>query len=197
MRKYLLATVALAGMALSVPNAQAAAILIATIAGNDCSGVFGTGANCTTSGTFNGTPLNSSPIMAKFDLNDNGGITSVLTGAAFPSITGSEFNLTLGATGFISYSYTPGVGDPLIQYVAVKGGNQGFNLFAVGGSVGESNLFTPTTGNSNNRAGVSHITFYDTAVPRPPVSVPEPASMLLFGAGLLGLGLVRRARNAA
>ena len=195
MRKLLLATMALAGMALSVPNAQAAAILIATISGNDCSGVFGTGANCTTSGTFNGTPLNSSPIMAKFDYGNDGSISSVLTGAAFPSITGSEFNLTLGATGFISYTYAPGVGDPLIQYVAVKGSNS-FNLFAVGGSFGESNLFTPIN-NGGNRAGVSHITFYDTAGPTPLVSVPEPASMLLFGAGLLGLGLVRRARNAA
>ena len=194
MRKFLLATVAVAGFALPMSGAQAAAFLIATIDGNDCSGVFGTGANCTTSGTFNGTPLNNSPIMAKFDYNDSGSVSSVLTGAAFPSITGSEFNLTLGANGFISYTYTPGAGDPLIQYIAVKGGNS-FNLFAVAGSFAESNLFTPTTGNSGNRAGVSHITFYDTALP-PVVTVPEPMSLALFGAGLLGLGLVRRRNNA-
>jgi hypothetical protein len=148
--------------------------------------VFGTGANCTTSGTFNGTPLNNSPIMAKFDYNDSGSVSSVLTGAAFPSITGSEFNLTLGANGFISYTYTPGAGDPLIQYIAVKGGNS-FNLFAVAGSFAESNLFTPTTATAGNRAGVSHITFYDTALP-PGGHRAEPMSLALFGAGLLGLG---------
>lgn len=186
MRKLLLATVAAAGVALSFPAAQAAAILIATISGNDCSGVFGTGANCTTSGTFNGTPLNSSPLIAK--LNPNGSVDQL---GLFPSITGSELSLTLGAQGVVSYTYNPTGADPLIQYVAVKGGDF-FNLFAVGGSNFET-LFAPLNPNGNLN-GVSHVSFYDTSLPNPPVTVPEPASLLLFGAGLLGLSIAKRRR---
>ena len=186
MRKLLLATVAAAGVALSLPAAQAAAILIATISGNDCSGVFGTGANCTTSGTFNGTPLNSSPLIAK--LNTDGPVELGL----FPSITGSELSLTYGAQGFVSYTYNPFGADPLIQYVAVKGGNF-FNLFAVGGSNSET-LFAPDNPRNDGLFDVSHVSFYDTSLPNPPVTVPEPASLLLFGAGLLGLSIAKRRR---
>ena len=187
MRKLLLATVAAAGVALSLSAAQAAAILIATIPGNDCSGVFGTGANCTTSGTFNGTPLNSSPLIAK--LNPNGSVDQL---GLFPSITGSELSLTLGAQGVVSYTYNPTGADPLIQYVAVKGGDF-FNLFAVGGSNSES-LFAPTNPSNGKFYGVSHVSFYDTSLRNPPVTVPEPASLLLFGAGLLGLSIAKRRR---
>ena len=187
MRKLLLATVAAAGVALSLSAAQAAAILIATIPGNDCSGVFGTGANCTTSGTFNGTPLNSSPLIAK--LNPNGSVDQL---GLFPSITGSELSLTLGTEGVVSYTYNPFGADPLIQYVAVKGGNF-FNLFAVGGSNSES-LFAPTNPSNGKFYGVSHVSFYDTSLRNPPVTVPEPASLLLFGAGLLGLSIAKRRR---
>jgi hypothetical protein len=188
MKKLLLATVAVTGMAVAAPQADAA-ILIATISGNDCVGVFGGtgGTECITSGTFNGTPLNQTPLIAKFDFTGNT-ITATRTGVFFPSITGSEFQLSGAASGTITYTYTPGVGDPLIQYVAVKGGDE-FNLFAVGGA-GTDTVFAPL--NNGVPREVSHISFYDTSVPTPPNPVPEPASLLLFGAGLLGLGVARR-----
>jgi hypothetical protein len=74
----------------------------------------------------------------------------------------------------------------------VKGGND-FNLFAVGGA-GTDTVFAPLNNQGNPRE-VSHISFYDTSLP--PVTVPEPMSLALFGAGLLGLGVARRARRQA
>ncbi|MCW8087491.1 PEP-CTERM sorting domain-containing protein [Sabulicella glaciei] len=183
MRKLLLATVALVGVALAAPGAQAA--LIATIEGNACAGEFGTPPNCVTSGTYNGVTLNQTPLIAKFDFNENG-IVTAFTPGIFPTIDGWEFSFAFGpgGTGDATYTYTPGAGDPLLQYVAVKGGPN-FNLFTTPGS-GSDTVFTPTNPGGNLR-GLSNISFYDTLVP-----VPAPAGLMLLGAGLLGLGLMRR-----
>jgi hypothetical protein len=113
-------------------------------------------------------------------------------GHFLPVHTGSEFQLSGAASGTITYTYTPTGQDPLIQYVAVKGGND-FNLFAVGGA-GTDTVFAPLNNQGNPRE-VSHISFYDTSLL--PVTVPEPMSLALFGAGLLGLGVARRARRQA
>jgi hypothetical protein len=193
MRKILLATEALAGTVLSLPGAQAAT-LIATIPGNDCAGVFGSGANCVTTGTFNNVTLVQTPLIAKFDFNENtGAITATTIGAQFVGIvTGAEFTFSGQTTGTLTYTYTPTGQDPLITYVAAKGGPN-FNLFST--NLNTDTVFTPANG-GGNRPAFSHISFYDTSV-SPPVTVPEPMSLALFGAGLLGLGVARRARRQA
>ena len=166
------ATVMLAG----AMSHQADAALIATIDGNDCSGVFGQG--------FGNCAYNGSPIIIKFN---TGGAVEINT-ALFPTITGAEFSFSPTASG--TWTYTPGAGDPVITAYVAKGGNS-FIVFSNDGDPNSGVWLTPNN-NGGNQAGLSHLSFYDT---RGSVGVPEPASMLIFGAALLGLGAAARRRK--
>lgn len=186
----------------AVPAAQGSTLL-ATIAGNDCAGVFktvpeanGSGfANCVARFPLTGRPsqIAPTPVMIKFDFDGSGNITQTsINSVLFPSIDGSEFSFTfgLGGTGTGTWTYTPGPGDPAITAFVAKGG-PGFNLFS---STGNSGAWTTPINPSNGRPfGLSHLTFYDTTV-TPPEEMPEPASLALLGAGLFGLGFAARRR---
>jgi hypothetical protein len=163
-------TLALAG------QARAESFLIATIAGNDCSGVFGTGfSNCAIPGTYD---PNTSPVIIKF--NPDGTVNEV-NSALFPTISGSEFSFTFGPGNTGSWNYTPGAGDPatLVSFFVAKGGDA-FNLFSVD-SNGPNAWFTPANG-SDQGAGLSHLTFYEGGTDS---VVPEPGTWLLVGSGLM------------
>ncbi len=165
-----------------------------TFAGNDCGTVFnpGTGfGDCRIPGNID---PDESPIIIKFNYTNGMPGLVEINSELFPSINGGEFVIVLlgdGGTG-IDWTYTPGPGDPGITYWVAKGGPS-FNLFTddSGGAVTTGTWFTPLVGNSQdpNPSALSHISFYDTGGGG---NVPEPGTLLLAGAALAALGMMRR-----
>jgi hypothetical protein len=182
-----------------------------TLQGNDCAGVFGGtgGTECTIPSEYG----DESPIIIKFNTFDGDGVEFPsppdvlieINSARFASITGNEFTFDCDNSGCTSgtWFYTPDSDDPVISFYVAKGGDQ-FNLFSISGVPNngpqQGTWFTPTgCGNSNSivaqPCGLSHISFYDTdSTPDEPV--PEPGTLALLAAGLLGLGAAARRRRA-
>jgi len=190
---------AVAGAAIwSVAGVASAGLVSLHVDGeNDCAGFFTTGpGEC---------EVNGSSLIAKFGAGDDLGENEF---GSYASITGDEFEFTNSGTG--EWSYDPGTDDPGVRYWVAKGGN-GFNLFFMSDTyTGDYDWFgdfaddatrnawldtaqtvtsgtfsTPLNG-GGQRAGLSHISFYNGA------SVPEPATLGMLGAGIFALGLMRR-----
>ena len=167
----------LLSLAMAAP-ARAESIWLATIAGNDCSGLFGQGFNnCAIPAVFD---PEMSPAIIKFNAD---GTVNDRNSTLFPTITGEEFTFTFSSSTTGSWTYTPGAGDPLtlVSFFVTKGGND-FNLFSVD-SNGPNTWFTPGQ-------GLSHLTMYEGASD---LVTPEPATWLLVGSGLI---VARRWRNS-
>jgi PEP-CTERM motif len=180
-------TAACLSLGLGAFSPMASAALIATIPGNDCAGEFGQNfADCAIPAQFD---PNQTPIIIKFDFNEDGIITTVeINSALFPSIDGDEFDFTFTGTGTGSWLYTPGAGDPGINFFVAKGGPN-FNLFDNPGDPNSDDFFAPTNPNTGTPFGLSHLSFYDTTNGG---KVPEPTTMLLLGAALFAARFVRR-----
>jgi hypothetical protein len=186
MRKILLATVAAMGIAGA--SSAGATVVMTSGSGNDCSGAFGTSPTC--------VAPNGSPQIVKFDYDNDGNISVTSINPAFPTIDGSEFTINLAAG---TWSYIPGLGDPGVTAWSAKGG-PGYNLYVSDTAVTSGTFVTPLT--PGGPSGLSHITFFDTALPPPPPPppppidpIPEPASLALLGLGLAGLGVAMRRRR--
>lgn len=174
--------------------------VIGPISGNECAGQGGF-SNCEL--TIGG---NATPAVIKF--NSNFEVSDVSTG--FPSVTGEEFSFfdivtSPGEVEGASFTYTLGADDP---------GITGFAVFAAGdyllydsSEISFSNgvytgaFSTAGLGNNANNPtpGLSHLTFFDTAIPGDgsgdtprPSPIPLPASALLLLAGVAGLGAIRK-----
>jgi hypothetical protein len=184
-RSFVMAT----GLAMALGATTAnAATLIATLDGNDCAGLFGANFNeCAIPSQYD---ADMSPVIAKFDFNDNGAVTQTsLNTTLFPSLDGTEWSFDGPA---MTWTYNPGPGDPTITFFVAKGGNA-FNLFLADDELSD-NWFTPNNP-SGGPAGLSHLTFYDTDGDTPPDTVPEPVSVALLGLGLLGAAIAHRRRR--
>ena len=170
---------------LSAFSSIASADFIETFEGNDCAGVFGIPfASCTIPERID---PNETPIIIKFDFDPQTPETIEINSSLFPTIDGSEFDFS-GTDSTGTWTYTPGAGDPLINYFVAKGGNF-FNLFSNLGDPNSDDWFTPTNPANGQLFGLSHLSFYDEGGGG---QVPEPTTLLLLGAGLFAAGFARR-----
>lgn len=138
------------------------------------------------------SPGNQSPGTIAADvllfLSDNGIMADYLGRAGNSStfILGDNVSVSGGGTTG-TWSFSPGTTNDIAAYVAIHAGEgQTDYLFSIDAPG------TSGTWGTNNGHGLSNFDLFGID---PPAAVPEPMTLAVFGAGLVGAGLLRRRKQ--
>ena len=171
--------------------------------GNICQGSL---ADCSVTIDVGDGETLTTPAIAKFEV-DGGMFSLDGTSSLFPSVTGSEFMISLTDANTASFSYMVGANDPALTAIAVKGGSDQnvdgksialYNFFDGDFSYDAATMTYSGTfstegllNNGEETPGISNVTFFDTGLPDMP-TIPVPAAGWMLIAGLGGLAAARR-----
>jgi len=132
-----------------------------------------------------GAPLNTGTLLGTYSINNDKEIDveRQLTGVDLTFSHKYESKDVTSGTSKLSQS---------ADYYTVKASNS-FALYEIAGGAFSVNWANETIKNKNDKLqNVSHVTFWTITDKKSSTAVPIPASVFLFGSGLLGvLGLVR------
>ena len=116
-----------------------------------------------------------------------------LNGVNIATFAGDPVNIDHPSMAFIRGTELDGILDP------TAGAGDPIMLFqgnVIGGSTGNTLTFIIADSGDTQLDSTVYIEGFGTSDPGGGDSIPEPASMLIFGLGLAGLGYVRRRRAA-
>lgn len=131
--------------------------------------------------TFSGPTLTAFSITSGQDLYTQIGCAPCDNSVSFTNMTGTLGGL--GITGVTSFS---------IYEAILDAGLAGHATDTITGSFGVGTFIAPLALSDRT---VFDTSYTNTGLVNDTTDVPEPASMLIFGVGLVGLGLIRRRRK--